>query len=394
MLQASYKALQEALSVCGYVEESGKGCAGSWRVVRPREGRPFIRCTGWKPGDPPTRAGGHFACKLKDGVNADLLEKYCDEGPPSEPPEQTEKCIFIAPKSHKGKLCKRHGGEDPALVRAGPGGCPVRARLLHPAQVADATSVRVALLLFGEHNHIYSVCKPPVSAIAGAVAQQPNASVRVLQVRGAHTYYYGGRLQLVLFSLISAMVIVTADILTRYTWIVTVFYLFPSTFMLFGLSMFWCHQRVVADECNGAHASPGHIKALRTAARATRDPHGQDILGVLDLRRRAGADHSYIRGVVEKDDHKIVFLQSDRQAQISGRLPYVMADTTFDVVAPGAAKEGVSQAAIDGCAPRAFDWHHFSIVYVFLFHCTACIFLTRLVARRTSVCVARCVARP
>lgn len=39
-----------------------------------------------------------------------------------------------------------------------------------------------------------------------------------------------------------------------------------------------------------------------------------------------------------------------------------MADTTFDVVASGAGKEGVSKAAINASASKAFDWHLLSIV--------------------------------
>jgi len=95
-------------------------------------------------------------------------------------------------------------------------------------------------------------------------------------------------------------------------------------------------------------------------------PHGQDILGVMDLRRRADGEHTYIRGVVDNEDFKIIFLQNDAQAELSGRMRYVMVDTTFDVVAPGAAREGVSQAGIDASAAMDYDWHHVSFVYVLL----------------------------
>lgn len=67
-------------------------------------------------------------------------------------------------------------------MRAGTGACPARARLLYPSVVTNKDSIRVILLLFGVHNHIYPVCKPPVSAIESAVAEKPNASVRDLQV--------------------------------------------------------------------------------------------------------------------------------------------------------------------------------------------------------------------
>jgi len=86
------------------------------------------------------------------------------------------------------------------------------------------------------------------------------------------------------------------------------------------------------------------------------------LLGVMDLRRRAEGGHLYIREVVDNDDYKIVFLQNEQQARLSGRLQYFQADTTFDVVAPGSARTGVSQAAIDASAPKDGDWHHFSAV--------------------------------
>jgi len=84
---------------------------------------------------------------------------------------------------------------------------------------------------------------------------------------------------------------------------------------------------------------------------------------VMDLRRRAEGEHLYIREIVDNDEYKIILLQSDQQAQLSGRLRNFQADTTFDVVAPGSARTGVSQAAIDSSAPHDHDWHHFFIVY-------------------------------
>lgn len=132
-------------------------------------------------------------------------------------------------------------------MRAGTGACPVRARLLYPSVVTNKDSIRVILLLFGVHNHIYPVCKPPVSAIESAVAEKPNASVRDL-------------------------------------------------------------QKAIADHYDGAIAAPRHIRSLRAAGRAAKSPHGQDILGVMVLRRRANGDHAYIRGVIDNNDYKIVLL--------------------------------------------------------------------------------------
>lgn len=170
------------MSVCSFIDKGGEPCTRSWRVVRPQDGRrPFIGCSGWRPGDPPSYAGGHLACKMKDEVDAELLDTFCEEEAPSGEQAPSEQCAFITPKNHKGTVCTRHGGDEPVLVRAGSGSCPVRGRLLYPAVVTDKSSMRVILLLFGVHNHIYPVCKPPVSAIESAVTDQPNASVRVLQ---------------------------------------------------------------------------------------------------------------------------------------------------------------------------------------------------------------------
>lgn len=181
--QAAFKALEDKLTACGFVEEGGATCSGYWRVVYPRDGRPLVGCSGWRPGDLPTRAGGHVACKIKDGSDAGLLHQYNESGPPADPQPMGAQCSFIAPRHNKGRVCSRHGGEETALVRAGEGQCPVRPCLLYPAVVTDPTSVRVILILFGEDNHIFPVCKPFVSAIEKAVADQPNPPVRDLQVR-------------------------------------------------------------------------------------------------------------------------------------------------------------------------------------------------------------------
>lgn len=158
------------MSVSSFIGKGGEPCTGSWRVVRPQDGRrPFIGCLGWRPEDLPSNAGGHFACKMKDGVDAELLETHCEEEAPSDEQAPSEPCAFIAPKNHKGTTCTRYGGDEPVLVRAGSGSCPVRGRLLYPAVVTDKSSIRVIHLLNGVHNHIYPVCTPPVSAIESAV---------------------------------------------------------------------------------------------------------------------------------------------------------------------------------------------------------------------------------
>jgi len=123
-----------------------------------------------------------MGCSLKDGFEADLLEKYRKDGLPDPELVAAGNCTYIASKNNRGRVCNRHGGEDPPLVSAGVGTCKVRARLLWPVDPPDPASIRVILLLFGEHNHIYPVCKPPTSAIMDAIEHAPTATDRQLQV--------------------------------------------------------------------------------------------------------------------------------------------------------------------------------------------------------------------
>jgi len=83
----------------------------------------------------------------------------------------------------------------------------------------------------------------------------------------------------------------------------------------------------------------------------------------MDLRRRADSDHAYIPGVVDKEECNIIFLQNDAQAELSSRMRFIHVNTTFDVVASGAAREGVSQAGINASAAEDYDLHHASVVY-------------------------------
>jgi len=103
---------------------------------------------------------------------------------------------------------------------------------------------------------------------------------------------------------------------------------------------------------------------LRQKARATAHPFGQDILGITDLYRRAGSRHDYIRAILQKPDYTAVILQTDEQAAWSGKLRYIQADSTFGVVAPGSAKEGVPAEVIRNAGKRAFDWDLLIIAYV------------------------------
>jgi len=181
--QALFKLLQVKIATCPF-EENDQQCTGKWYVRTPEDGSmPFVGCTMWKAGDPRTCEGGHNACYLRDGVDPELLEQYRTDGAPAGVVEGGT-CTFIAPKCHKGKVCHRHGGEDPPLERAGNGSAfPVRARLLHPTFIKDASNIRVILLLFNKHNHVYHVCKPSGAAILDAIETHPDASICSLQVR-------------------------------------------------------------------------------------------------------------------------------------------------------------------------------------------------------------------
>lgn len=125
-----------------------------------------------------------------------------------------------------------------------------------------------------------------------------------------------------------------------------------------------CQQSAIADASDGAQASTAFVRKLRHQARVSVLPFGQDLLGVLDLRRRSGYKHPYVKAVIDRDDFTIVVLQNEEQARLSGRVRYCEADSTFGVVAPGAAKEGVAPEAVSSSGKQAFDWNHFSVVYV------------------------------
>jgi len=181
--QALFKLLQVKMATCPF-EENDQQYEGKWYVRTPEDGsRPFVGCTMWKARDPRTCEGGHSACYLRDGMEPELLEQYPTYGAPSGVVKDGE-CTFIAPKCHKGKICDRHGGEDPPLERASNGSaCPVRARLLHPTFIKEASNIRVLLLLFNTNNHVYPVCKSSGAAILDAIETHPDASIRSLHVR-------------------------------------------------------------------------------------------------------------------------------------------------------------------------------------------------------------------
>lgn len=123
-------------------------------------------------------------------------------------------------------------------------------------------------------------------------------------------------------------------------------------------------QRLIHEETSGSRASDGHVRSLRRAARCEAHPFGKDLGGVMHARRRYGGDHPYIRAVFHCGQYAAVILQTDEQAALAGTQPVVMADTTFDVVAPGSAKDGASAEAIAAASKHGLDWHHFSIGYV------------------------------
>lgn len=83
----------------------------------------------------------------------------------------------------------------------------------------------------------------------------------------------------------------------------------------------------------------------------------------MDLRMLSYGDHVNVRGIADHDEEKMVILQSDKKAVLSESFRYLMADSAFDVVAADAWQEGVAKAIVNASAPKACDWHYFSIAY-------------------------------
>lgn len=123
-------------------------------------------------------------------------------------------------------------------------------------------------------------------------------------------------------------------------------------------------QDSISDASDGGQAGSSFVRKLRHSARSTAHPFGQDLVGVTDLCRRAGYQHNYVRAIIQKQDYTVVVLQNDKQAEMSATVRFFEADSTFGVVTPGSAKDGVEADAIRAAGKQAFDWHHFSIMYV------------------------------
>eukprot|EP00170_Pyropia_yezoensis_P003871 contig_16121_g3882 len=118
----------------------------------------------------------------------------------------------------------------------------------------------------------------------------------------------------------------------------------------------------ISDASGGGLASTSFVRKLRHSARSTAHPFGQDLLGVMDLYRRSGYRHEYVKAIIQKPEYTAVVLQTEKQADMAGQMRYIEADSTFGVVSRGSAKDGVQAEAIREAGKQAFDWHHFSIM--------------------------------
>ncbi|KAK1862658.1 hypothetical protein I4F81_005226 [Pyropia yezoensis] len=178
---AFFRALNRKYPTCPYVDPaSGDQCAGHWTVVHPRDGKPFVGCSGWRPGHPSTRCGGHLGAQISSTDSPAVLEELQASGP--RPEAGTENCIYIAPKASKAKFCFRHGGVEPRLVTAGGGSCEVRSKLFIPTSAA-AGSLQVIDVLRGTHSHVFPVLKPSSTLVARVVRENTSQPMRTLQVR-------------------------------------------------------------------------------------------------------------------------------------------------------------------------------------------------------------------
>lgn len=83
---------------------------------------------------------------------------------------------------------------------------------------------------------------------------------------------------------------------------------------------------------------------------------------MMDLYRRSGYRHEYVKAIIQKPEYTAVVLQTEKQADMAGQMRYIEADSTFGVVSRGSAKDGVQAEAIREAGKQAFDWHHFSIM--------------------------------
>ncbi|KAK1868773.1 hypothetical protein I4F81_011256 [Pyropia yezoensis] len=233
------------------------------------------------------------------GVDDEKLSKWLESGVEKEEPG--ESCCFISSKRVKDRSCKRHGGLLLRMRRAAGGQCPVRVEVHTRMPLPKSGTVRVIVVLRGVHSRIFPVCKPSGETVHKIVADNPCLSIRYL-------------------------------------------------------------QSAIADASEGAPASSEFVWKLRHHACLAAHPFGQDLLGVMDLRRRSGKEHPYVKSFIDRDDFTFVVLQNEEQARLSGKLRQYEADSTLEVVAPGAAKDGFAAETVASSGKRAFDWNQFSIV--------------------------------
>lgn len=330
---------------CSFADKDEIPCGGHPVFFPRKAGRgAFIGCSNWQPGDPLTSKGGHMFRCIRPGVDPDLIKTWMENG--IEDVASSDSCSYISGKRFKELTCNRHGGENPRLKRSGGGECPVRVEFLSPVGSTGDT-VRVFVIWRGTHSHVFPVCKPSSRLVQDVVQENPSASIRALQV-------------LLLSSLLLFLgLLVWPESLSLWRILLTReynFFFLPA--FVFSL------QATISDASGGGQASTSFVRKLRHSARSTTHPFGQDLLGVMDLYRRSGYRHDYVKAIIQRPAYTAVVLQPEKQADMAGQMRFIEADSAFGVVTRGTAKDGVQAEAISEAGKQAFDWHQFSIMYV------------------------------
>lgn len=81
-LQAFFRALNRKYKTWPYIDPAGGvQCTGHWTVVHPCGGKPFVGCSGWRPGHPSTRCGDHLGAQFSAQDSPAVLEELRVSGP-------------------------------------------------------------------------------------------------------------------------------------------------------------------------------------------------------------------------------------------------------------------------------------------------------------------------
>lgn len=273
------------------------------------------------------------------GVDEEKLAKWLESGVEEE--ENGEACCFSAGKRVKERSCKRHGGLLPPLRRSAGGRCPVRVEVHSPVALPASGRVGVIIVLRGVHSHVHPVCMLSSQIAHKIIGDIPSCL-------SAHFSYA-----------------VTYRFLIYCSW---------DFFFCTSLTAprFWSFFVIVFLNSTERRRRCERGSSGQQRFRAPAAPTGAD--GRASIRAGPAGGHGCaapkrVRTPVCESCRGPgrcyrVILQNEDQARLSGKVRYCEADSKFGVVAPGAAKDGVSADAIATAGKQAFDWNHISIVYV------------------------------